>query len=77
MLKIITFLRNIISKLYNAASTPVAVTRDALAERLQCVCETASFLYNRMLDNIEYGRERLNMPLFLTILRHMRCVPGQ
>ena len=30
-----TFLRNTVSKLYNAVSAPVTATRDALAERLQ------------------------------------------
>ena len=54
-----TFLRNTISKLYNAVSAPVAATRDALAERLQSVRETASLLYNRMMENIGYGPERL------------------
>ena len=54
-----TFLRNTISKLYNAVSAPVAATRDALAERLQSVRETASLLYNRMMENMGYGRERL------------------
>ena len=54
-----TFLRNTISRLYNDVSAPVAATRDALAERLQSVRETASLLYNRMMDNIEYGWERL------------------
>ena len=54
-----TFLRNTISKLYNAVSAPVAATRDALAERLQSVLETASLLYNRMMENMGYGRERL------------------
>ena len=37
-----TFLRNAISKLYNAVSTPVAATRDALAERLQGVRDITS-----------------------------------
>ena len=37
------FLRNSISKLYNAES-PVAATRDALAERPQSVRDTASLL---------------------------------
>ena len=37
----------------------MAVTRDALAERLQSVRETASLLYNRMVENMEYGWERL------------------
>ena len=50
-------MRNTISKLYNAVSAPVAATRDALAGRLQIVRETASLLYNRMMENIEYGRE--------------------
>ena len=39
-----TFLRNAISKLYNAVSAHVEVTRDALAERLQSVRDTASLL---------------------------------
>ena len=54
-----TFLRNTISKLYNAVSAPVTATRDAFAERLQSVRETASLLYNRMMENMKYGRERL------------------
>ena len=47
-----TFLRNTISKLYNAVSAPVTATRDELAERLQSVRDTASLLYNRMMENI-------------------------
>ena len=54
-----TFLRNTVSKLYNAVSAPVTATRDAFAERLQSVRETASLLYNRMMENMKYGRERL------------------
>ena len=54
-----SFFRNTISKLHNAVSAPVAATRDALAERLQSVRETVSLLYNRMMENIRYGRERL------------------
>ena len=54
-----SFLRNTVSKLYNAVSAPVAATRDALAERLQCVRGTASLLYNRMMENMGYGQERL------------------
>ena len=47
-----TFFRNTISKLCNAVSAPMAVTRDALAERLQAVHETVLFLlYNRMMEN--------------------------
>ena len=54
-----TYLRNAISRLYNAASAPVAATGDALAEKLQSVRETTSLLYNRMMENMGYGRERL------------------
>ena len=54
-----TFLRNAISKLYSVVSAPVEATRDALAERLQGVRETASLLYNRMMENMGYGPERL------------------
>ena len=52
-------MRNQLTKLYNAVSAPVAATRDALAERLQSVRETASLLYNRMVENMGYGQERL------------------
>ena len=46
------FLRNPISKLYNAVSAPVAATRDALAERLQGIRATASF-QERLKDIVE------------------------
>ena len=52
-------MKNQLTKLYNAVSAPVAATRDALAERLQSIRETASLLYNRMVENMGYGRERL------------------
>ena len=48
------WMRNQLTKLYNAVSAPVAVTRDALAGRLQSVRETASLLYNRMMENMGY-----------------------
>ena len=54
-----TFLRNTISKLYNAVSAPVAATRDPLTERLQSVRDTTSLLYNRMMENMGYGQEGL------------------
>ena len=38
-------------------SAPVVATRDALAERLQSIRETASLLYNRMMENMGYGRQ--------------------
>ena len=53
------WMRNQLAKLYNAVSAPVAVTRDTLAKRLQSVRETASLVYNRMTENMEYGRQRL------------------
>ena len=37
----------------------MTATRDALAERLQSVRDTASLLYNRMMENMGYGQERL------------------
>ena len=42
-------MRNQLTKLYNAVSAPVAARP---AERLQSVHETASLLYNRMMENI-------------------------
>ena len=52
-----TFLGNTISKLYNAVSAPVTGIRDALAERPQIVRDTASLLYNRMMENMGYGQQ--------------------
>ena len=54
-----SYLRNTISKLYNAVSAPVAATQDALAGRLQSIRDTDSLLYNRMVENKGYGQERL------------------
>ena len=54
-----TFWRNTISKLYNAVSAPVKAARDTLAERLDSIHETAFLLYNRMMENMEYGWQRL------------------
>ena len=54
-----SFSRNTISKLYNAVPAPIAATRNALVERHQGVRETASLLYNRMMENMGYGQERL------------------
>ena len=56
-----TFLRNTISKFYNTVSAPVTAMRDALAGRLESIRETASLLYNRMMENMEYGRQRLKV----------------
>ena len=46
-------------KLYNAVSAPVTATLDALAERLQSEYETASLLFDRMMENMGYGQETL------------------
>ena len=54
-----TFWRNTILKLYNAVSAPVKAARDTLAERLDSIHETAFLLYNRMMENMEYGWQRL------------------
>ena len=53
------WMRYQLTKLYNTVSAPMAATGDALAERLQNVCETASLLYNRMMENMGYGQEKL------------------
>ena len=52
-------MRNQLAKLCNAVSAPVSLTREALAERLQSLRKTVSILYNRMMENMEYGRQRL------------------
>ena len=52
-----TFLRNTNSKLYNVVSAPVTAIRDALAERLHSVRETASLLYNRMVEIWDMDRK--------------------
>ena len=54
-----TFLGNTISKLCNAVSAPMATTADAVTERLQGIQDTASLLYNRMMENMGYGQEKL------------------
>ena len=49
-----SWMKNQLTKLYNAVSAPVAATP---AERLQNVRETASLLYNRMMENMGYGQQ--------------------
>lgn len=56
-----SWMRAQLTKLYNSASTHVAETRDALEERLQSVRESASLLYNREMQDIKYGQERLKI----------------
>ena len=53
------WMRNQLTKSYNAVSAPVAATRDALAERLQSVRETSSLFYNRMVENMGYEQDKL------------------
>ena len=38
----------------------MAATQETLTERLQNECETGSLLYNRVMDIIGNGQERLN-----------------
>ena len=57
MIKMAGWIRN----LCNAVSAPIAVTWDALAKRLQSVRESASLLYNRVMQDIKYGQERLKI----------------
>ena len=54
-----TCMQNQIANLDNVVSAPVAARQDTLAERLHSIRETASLLFNRIIDNIEYGQERL------------------
>ena len=49
-------LENQKTKLYNTVPAPVTATP---AEKLQSVRDTASLLYNRMMENMGYGQERL------------------
>ena len=58
LINVTSWMRNQIANLYNAVSASAAATRDSLAERLQSKRETASTCCNRIMDNIEYGRER-------------------
>ena len=49
-------MKNQLTKLYNTVSAPMAA---APVERLQSIRDTASLLYNRMVENMEYGQETL------------------
>ena len=53
-----SWMRNQLTKLYNAVPAPVPGTRDALAERLQGVRGTPSLLYNRMMENKGYRQQK-------------------
>ena len=54
-----SWMGNQIANLCNFVSAPVAATQGALAERLQSIRENASLLCNRMMYNMEHGKERL------------------
>ena len=54
-----SWMTNQLTKLYNAVLALVRATRDALVERLQSIRGTASLLYDRMMENMGYGQERL------------------
>ena len=55
----IGWMKNELTKLYNAVSASVAATRDALTERMKNVRENTSLLYNIKMDNMGYGQEKL------------------
>ena len=54
-----SWMKNQTANLCNTVSASMTATLDALVKRLFWVCEIASLLYNRIMDNIEYGHERL------------------
>ena len=54
-----SWMKNQRANFYNIASASVAATQDTFTDRLQNVCETASLLCNRFMDNIGNGQERL------------------
>ena len=49
-------MKNQLTKLYNTVSAPMAA---APVESLQSIRDTASLLYNRMVENMKYGQETL------------------
>ena len=51
------YFKNAISKLYNIVSVPVVSTRDALAEKLQIVRDTAYLFYQKMKEKQGHGHE--------------------
>ena len=51
-----SWFRNKITDLYNAVSAPVAVSQDALSERLQSVCDTVTLLYERAKQKLGCGQ---------------------
>lgn len=59
LLNISNWMKIQIANLCKTVPAPVAATRDVLVERLQIIGETGSSLYNRMMDNIEYGQKGL------------------
>ena len=52
-------MRNQIANLCNSVSATIVAGQDALVERLQRVREISSLLYGRLMDNFEYGKEKL------------------
>ena len=59
IIKMNNWLRNTITSLYNTVTAPIAATRDALAERLQTVRDTASLLYSKTKEKLGYGGDTL------------------
>ena len=60
IIKMSSWFRYTMSNLYNAVRAPVAATRDALAERLQSVCDTVTLLYKRTKEKLGYIRRDID-----------------
>ena len=54
-----SWMKNQLTKIYNAVSAPAAAIRDVPTERLESLRESASLLYNRMVENMRYWPETL------------------
>ena len=48
-----SYFRNVMSKLYDAVSAPVAATRDALAGRLKSIRDMVGFYYNNAKEQLK------------------------
>ena len=51
------YFKNAISRLYNIVSVPAVSTRDALAEKLQIVRDTAYLFDQKMKEKLVYGHK--------------------
>ena len=56
-----SWMRNVISRLYDMVLVPIAATCDALKEKLDSVRGTVTLLYNRFKDKLGYGQTLKSM----------------